>query len=65
MDTAFTRKSLGRRIAEALDASPNVLWGTTTDDTGRLLYHIEQCGEVYFFTPGRTAEWLGIPVVES
>jgi hypothetical protein len=56
----IVRKALGTLIREALDASRDVLWATTTDDTGRLLYHVEQAGEVYFFTPGECARWLGI-----
>jgi hypothetical protein len=64
-DSTQKRRSLGARIAAGLDACPDVLWGTTTGTRGELLYHIEQAGEVYFFTPGRTAEWLGIPLLDE
>lgn len=55
-----TRKSLGTLLGEGLNACPDVEWGTTTGEHEQLLYHVEQAGEVYFFTPGECAKWLGI-----
>lgn len=74
MGSGFTRKSLGRRLAEVLDekaARGELAWSTATQ-AERLVYVIEP-GAMWadtkpptlFLTPGEAAEWCGIDLLEG
>ena len=61
--SGFTRKSLGRRLAEHLD-SVGADWSTDVV-ADRLIYRVRRNGMVMEFTPGELADVVGVPVVES